>query len=561
MGPHLLWEREIGIKPILRSEEILDGADIINNLDLYKTLRGHNGCVNTIGWSKNESLLSSGSDDTLIKLWNIEGDCMSTYETSHTHNIFGVLFVPGMNDSYLGSCGGDHQVILTNLETKEEVQKWSGGGRMKRLASSTHVSHLFWSISEDRFIRAHDTRSNHSDMKFKIRSTGKSIDVSDLQPHWIAVGSESENVSIYDTRNTRRSLMQLGPLDKGIQDSLYVTHVVFSRKSNSLLANYGRGSAYLFDLNDSSQESVFCQHLDELHQLDLNDNGPIDASPSRLSAPIMNIVDEAQSLFSDLHYVDALSIITKALQRSDMTGRERAHLLLKRATIFTARKREGDSYAAAQDTLNASLLLPHDTQSFLRFITVLFTMEQVELCREMISLFKTRFPDSVDELGDMEESLMAISRSNRRPHNVRRNATLTRDYSSRYCGHINNQTDIKEAAFFGPNEEYVMAGSDSGHIFVYSRDDSSILTLLKGDTSIVNCISPHPRLPIVAASGLDEQFLLFSPFNASPMPLETDSHRMTYSQAEPILARQSTRNLVRELVRMGDFDEERCQVS
>ena len=43
------------------------------------------------------------------------------------------------------------------------------------------------------------------------------------------------------------------------------------------------------------------------------------------------------------------------------------------------------------------------------------------------------------------------------------------DYEKRYCGHCNATTDIKEANFFGPNNEYIMAGSDDKNFFFWDR--------------------------------------------------------------------------------------------
>ena len=40
----------------------------------------------------------------------------------------------------------------------------------------------------------------------------------------------------------------------------------------------------------------------------------------------------------------------------------------------------------------------------------------------------------------------------------------------RFMGHSNVQTDIKEAAFMGGNDEMVAACSDDGHVFLYDAE-------------------------------------------------------------------------------------------
>lgn len=55
-------------------------------------------------------------------------------------------------------------------------------------------------------------------------------------------------------------------------------------------------------------------------------------------------------------------------------------------------------------------------------------------------------------------------------------------------GHSNIQTDIKEAVFMGPEDEYVVAGSDDGNAFVWDRKTGILLFALAADADIVNCV-------------------------------------------------------------------------
>jgi len=49
-----------------------------------------------------------------------------------------------------------------------------------------------------------------------------------------------------------------------------------------------------------------------------------------------------------------------------------------------------------------------------------------------------------------------------------------------YSGHRNSQT-IKGVNFFGPNDEYVVSGSDCGHIFIWNKKDAKLVRLMVGD--------------------------------------------------------------------------------
>ncbi|XP_056321552.1 DDB1- and CUL4-associated factor 6 isoform X7 [Danio aesculapii] len=83
-----------------------------------------------------------------------------------------------------------------------------------------------------------------------------------------------------------------------------------------------------------------------------------------------------------------------------------------------------------------------------------------------------------------------------------------------YKGHRNSRTMIKESCFWGSN--FVMSGSDCGHIFIWDRHTGEHLMLLEADNHVVNCLQPHPYDPILASSGIDYDIKLWSPLEQSP---------------------------------------------
>ncbi|XP_039532778.1 DDB1- and CUL4-associated factor 6 isoform X8 [Pimephales promelas] len=83
-----------------------------------------------------------------------------------------------------------------------------------------------------------------------------------------------------------------------------------------------------------------------------------------------------------------------------------------------------------------------------------------------------------------------------------------------YKGHRNSRTMIKESCFWGNN--FVMSGSDCGHIFIWDRHTGEHLMLLEADNHVVNCLQPHPFDPILASSGIDYDIKLWSPLEQSP---------------------------------------------
>uniref|UniRef100_A0A8C6MRI8 DDB1 and CUL4 associated factor 8 like n=1 Tax=Mus spicilegus TaxID=10103 RepID=A0A8C6MRI8_MUSSI len=84
-------------------------------------------------------------------------------------------------------------------------------------------------------------------------------------------------------------------------------------------------------------------------------------------------------------------------------------------------------------------------------------------------------------------------------------------YAKRYKGHRNNST-VKGVYFYGPRSEFVMSGSDCGHIFIWEKSSCQIVQFLEADEGgTINCIDSHPYLPVLASSGLDHEVKIWSP--------------------------------------------------
>ncbi|KAL3285002.1 hypothetical protein HHI36_019131 [Cryptolaemus montrouzieri] len=88
------------------------------------------------------------------------------------------------------------------------------------------------------------------------------------------------------------------------------------------------------------------------------------------------------------------------------------------------------------------------------------------------------------------------------------------DLKMKYVGHRNARTMIKEATFWGNN--YVMSGSDCGHIFIWDRHTGKLKMLMQADQHVVNCLQPHPTLPLLATSGIDHDVKLWAPILEEP---------------------------------------------
>jgi len=88
----------------------------------------------------------------------------------------------------------------------------------------------------------------------------------------------------------------------------------------------------------------------------------------------------------------------------------------------------------------------------------------------------------------------------------------------KYQGHRNSAT-VKGVNFYGPNSEYVISGSDCGNIFIWDKETEGLVKLMPGDDNgVVNVLEPHPSMPVLATSGLDDEVKLWMPLQATAGP-------------------------------------------
>ncbi|XP_028678066.1 DDB1- and CUL4-associated factor 8 [Erpetoichthys calabaricus] len=106
------------------------------------------------------------------------------------------------------------------------------------------------------------------------------------------------------------------------------------------------------------------------------------------------------------------------------------------------------------------------------------------------------------------------------------------EYICRYKGHRNNAT-VKGVNFYGPHSEYVVSGSDCGHIYLWEKNSAQIVQFMEGDKGgVVNCLEPHPHLPVLATSGLDHDVKIWAPIAENPTVLRGLKEMMKKNKRE-----------------------------
>lgn len=289
-----LRSREVGRRRH-ETRNFLDTDGCISRLYLRKKLEGHRGCVNTVEYNEEGTLIVSGSDDTQLRLW-----CASTLrevavvDTGHSRNIFCAKLVPNTNNTRAISCGADGEIRLSCVDlggkhtTPGSVLE-SGliSNASPTLLHSTarlalslvflplHPS-AFLGTSQDGCIRLYDLRqdvataSSGTFLQMEPQSSATSLAFNPLDPYSFVMGAEDPLIRVYDIRRppgkellaaksrilqTRAPPELLAQMRSGRMSSSGVSGVDFNR-FGEVLATYRNDDMYLFNIKDYAPERV-----------------------------------------------------------------------------------------------------------------------------------------------------------------------------------------------------------------------------------------------------------------------------------------------------------------
>ncbi|KAJ8956507.1 hypothetical protein NQ318_019225 [Aromia moschata] len=521
---------------------------LIKRLGLEFELEGHQGCVNCLQWTPDGKHLASGSDDTNVILWDpFRHKQLQVIPTHHIGNIFSVKFL-GNGCNEIATAAGDCRVLVQSIpgavaKCPPLLECSCHVNRVKRLATSPIEPTLFWSAAEDGLVIQYDLREQHecslSQTKVLIDLSNnfgevKCIAVNPTKPYYIAVGANDCYIRMYDRRMLKTCTLgqtnQMGDLHKSerppidpncvqyyapghlaMENASYTnfklaaTYISFNSAGSELLVNMGGEQIYLFDINNSRQ-------INELQVPQL--------SMGRRKVPIYKCCCHPRR--QDYLYVTQV-----------WPDQKQAYIGLVKSLI--------------------ALKWAEEAQKWLDYFCATHTdyaiSSQVRCLRDSLEGLKASSPSKVKENDNTEPKERFIKKVEDAEQKKRLESI---DYEVRFLGHCNTTTDIKEANFLGEDGNYICAGSDEGIIFIWERKQSSIVTALFGDVSIVNCIQPHPSACFIASSGIDPSVKLWSPMpeddNINPRSVkdisavvEANQHRMSMDPFESMLVNMGYR--------------------
>lgn len=113
-----------------------------------------------------------------------------------------------------------------------------------------------------------------------------------------------------------------------------------------------------------------------------------------------------------------------------------------------------------------------------------------------------------------------------------------------YQGHRNVRT-VKEVKYMGASSDFVMSGSDCGHLFIWSAKTGHILNILAADKHIINCIAPIPTHdPIFATSGIEYDVKMWWPTCQQHATYKSDMSQLDQIKTENEESMRSGHNML-----------------
>ena len=504
---------------------------LLSKLQQISTLDEHRGCVNTLHWSADGRLLLSGSDDCRVCIWSCNGldktKLAAAIITGHRRNIFSACFVPETRDREIVTCALDRQVRWVDLETEKSKHLVTCRQFCSKLAFLPGSPHAFLSAGQDGRVTLFDLRepqreeeSGHS-IVINLGHIGGCTALA-FDPtsggHHFSVGCDDPIVRTFDARNLSSAsvnsvepIFQYAPRD--LLPSRSGQHVYERMASGpsglaysavgELAVNMRGNDVYRFaamqDVLTASPSSGGGR-AGANEELDVSDTAA--GTPSQEAMHCSRIGDA----WTAVHFSSpATSAATRTLRR--VAGEEAAN---------------EDDATAGSDPVRVDPEAEAEAGETA-------VEEAADAASRAVASSSSGDAGPSTEAAPMDDAVRSFERSRGRPSAsayerddllmVDGVPTLTRVLNT-YTGRQNEETFAKEVSFTH-DDAYVATGGDCGRMYLWGATSGRLVYRRRGDASIVNCVAPHPSLPLIAVSGIDSDIKLFGLGEGRPAELRS----------------------------------------
>ncbi|KAK4887786.1 hypothetical protein RN001_004057 [Aquatica leii] len=240
----------------------------VQRLELMYKLDKHDGCVNSLNFHPNGSILASGSDDLKVVIWDWKfGTPLLNFETKHKRNVFQSKFLPLSGDLHIATCARDGQVRLAQVSAQEGLRSsrklGCHRGACHKLTVLNGQPQVILSAGEDGVVFSHDVRNCKPDKILTVTSDYRAVALYSISSHPLnnyefCVSGRDHIVRSYDQRKCGNDSIPLNMYyPKKMQKSddyigLHVTCALYNHNGSEILASYNDDDIYIFDTKGST---------------------------------------------------------------------------------------------------------------------------------------------------------------------------------------------------------------------------------------------------------------------------------------------------------------------
>jgi WD40 repeat protein/tetratricopeptide (TPR) repeat protein len=496
------------------------------------------GCVNTLHWSQSGDILISGSDDCRVCLWSVAGPERTSLSvalvTGHRRNIFSAVFVPETTNTKVVTCALDRQVRYLDVTTGTHQHLTTCRQFCSKVVFVPGTPHCFLTSGQDVSAASHSSFSTQARLSLCLSPLPSSLFPlpSPLSPLYLP-SPLSTSTSTSTSADDPLGHLPVGVCAAQGKVSLFDLRVKSAEGLPAQpivdLSSIGGCTALAFDPTSSGVHfSVGCDDplvrtydMRKLCTEDAEATRPIfQYAPRELLGSVTGgrtLYRRMASGASGLAY-SATGELLVNMRGADVYRFETMSAALGRtptatapsstsptspppATASSAAKRrrpsdDGDNTARGEDEGEGAALAPMDDA------VRTFERSRRSLGRPSASVAPAAEADSVVESISGVPTLGCALRT--------------------YVGRENDETFAKEVCFLH-DDTYVATGGDCGRVYLWAVESGRLVYREKGDSNIVNCVAPHPSLPILAVSGIDDDVKLFGLGDPRPSSLKRNA--------------------------------------
>ena len=181
---------------------------------------GHTDAVMCLAWNKLQpNVLASGSADTTVRLWDLQGDLNSSAQTlrHHSDKVQALAWHP-VDASVLLSAGFDRRVYALDVRSPQETRGWQLTADVEAVQWNPHNAHYFVASTEDGLVKCFDARVDKKSV-WSLRAHDGAASGLDFCPDCadvLATGGMDKKVKLWSTAGGKPSMLAEREMGLGV---------------------------------------------------------------------------------------------------------------------------------------------------------------------------------------------------------------------------------------------------------------------------------------------------------------------------------------------------------